>query len=170
MGGTRTADIVKGLQNFTRMDTGQKVISNIHQGLDDTLTILISELRHNVKVVKNYVKDVNDISCYPGQLNQVFLNILANAVQAIENEGHITITTNADKDKFTISIQDDGIGMSDEVQKHIFEPFYTTKELGSGIGLGLSISYGIIENHNGSIRVKSEVGKGSEFLIELPLM
>jgi signal transduction histidine kinase len=106
--------------------------------------------------------------CYPGKLNQAFLNILANASQAIDGPGKIFIKTSHDGEIVTISIKDTGKGMTAEVKKHLFEPFFTTKPVGEGTGLGLPITYGIIEEHDGNIEVYSEPGKGSEFVITLP--
>ncbi|MBL4704985.1 MAG: response regulator [Flavobacteriales bacterium] len=169
MGAIRVAAIVQGLRNFSRIDTGEKVRANVHEGLDDTLTILGPKLKDKANVVKNYAEDLEEISCYLSQLNQVFLNILANAEQAIEKDGTVTITTKKDKNKVSIIIADDGVGMSEEVQQRMFDPFYTTKEIGDGVGLGMSITYGIVKEHNGTITVQSEVGKGTTLIIELPL-
>ncbi len=109
------------------------------------------------------------VKCLPGQLNQVFMNILSNAVDAIQDKGTITISTSKSNGSIRISIKDAGGGIPEDIQSKIFEPFFTTKEVGHGTGLGLSICHSIIEKHNGSIDVKSEVGKGSEFVIVLPV-
>jgi signal transduction histidine kinase len=132
------------------------------------LLILHNKIKNRITVEKEY-GHFPDIMCYPGQLNQVFMNLLNNAQEAIEGEGTIVIRTWKEKDSVKISIKDNGRGIPDQVKKKIFEPFYTTKEVGKGTGLGLSISFGIIEKHNGTIAVISEPGKGSEFIITLPV-
>jgi len=108
------------------------------------------------------------ISCNPGQLNQVFLNILSNAAQAIDDVGNIWINTRDEKEHLIIEIKDDGKGMSTEILNKIFDPFYTTKDVGEGTGLGLSISYSIIQNHNGTLTARSKVNKGTTFSIKIP--
>jgi signal transduction histidine kinase len=167
-GAVRTTEIVKGLRNFSRLDETEFKLSDIHEGLDSTLLILTNKLKKNIEVIKDY-GNIPRIYCYPGQLNQVFMNILNNAIQAIHLEGKIWIKTSMDENYVFISIRDSGVGMSPEMQKRVFEPFFTTKEVGKGTGLGLSITYGIIEKHNGKISVISKVGKGSEFIISLPI-
>ena len=166
-GAARTKEIVLGLRNFARMDEEGFKLTDIHAGIDSTLVLLKSKMRHKVKVVKKYGQ-LPLIECIPGRLNQVFLNILDNAIHSIENNGEIVISTFDDGDCVRISIKDNGKGMDVKVLSRIFEPFYTTKKIGEGTGLGLSISYGIIENHGGKIKALSEPGKGSEFIITLP--
>jgi signal transduction histidine kinase len=129
--------------------------------------ILKPQFKERIIVHKNYKAD-GIIECNIGQLNQVFLNCLANAAQAISGKGNIRISTWEKKDTVVIEIADDGSGMPEEVMNKIFDPFFTTKDVGSGTGLGMSISYSIIKNHGGKIDVKSEVGKGSTFKITLP--
>jgi len=119
-------------------------------------------------MVKNYGK-LPEVDCFPGQINQVFMNLLANAIQAIPEKGKIFITTKLAGDMVKISIKDTGNGMTEEVRKKIYDPFFTTKEVGKGTGLGLYISYGIIEKHNGKIEVFSHVGEGTEFVITMPI-
>jgi signal transduction histidine kinase len=167
-GADRTARIVKGLRNFSRLDEDEFKSADINEGLDSTLLILHNKLKKGITVIREY-GSIPRIQCYPGQLNQVFMNILNNAIQAISGEGEIRITTTLEEDNIVITISDSGKGMNPETQKRIFEPFFTTKDVGKGTGLGLSISYGIIEKHNGKISVWSESGKGSEFKITLPL-
>lgn len=163
-GANRTTEIVKSLKNFTRLDESTLKTADIHEGLDSTLVILMNQIKDRITIIKDYGK-LEPIECYPGQLNQVFMNILSNAVQAIKSEGTITIQTRYQGDKVMVSIKDTGMGMSEAVRKHIFDPFFTTKDVGEGTGLGLSISYGIIEKHKGKIEVKSEPGQGTEFII-----
>ena len=166
-GAQRTTEIVKGLRNFSRIDEDEQKKADIHQGIDSTLLVLHNELKRHIKVIKNY-GEVPEILCFPGKLNQVFLNIIKNASQAIEGEGIIEITTSSTNKDVKISIKDNGSGMDQETLKKMYDPFFTTKEIGVGTGLGLSISYAIIEEHGGKIVVKSEPGKGSEFIITLP--
>jgi two-component system, NtrC family, sensor kinase len=168
VGAARTTEIVKGLRNFSRLDQSDLKKANINEGIESTLVLLHSFYKDRITVVKNF-GEIPEIDCYPGQLNQVFMNILSNSIQAIDEQGMITITTALLPDQLMISIIDNGHGMSEEVRKKIFDPFFTTKEVGKGTGLGLSITYGIIEKHNGKIEVKSEIGKGTEFIIYLPL-
>ena len=110
-----------------------------------------------------------EVECYPGKINQALLNILTNAIDAIEEKGQIYIKTSTFADKITISIKDTGIGMSDEVKSKMFDPFFTTKDVGKGVGLGLSITYGIIQEHNGNVEINSEDNHGTEFIIDLPI-
>ncbi|MCH7535006.1 MAG: sensor histidine kinase [Bacteroidetes bacterium] len=168
LGAQRTTEIVKGLRSFSRLDTEEKVATSIHQGLNDTLTILNAVLKNKVEVVRDYDDTVQDVIGFPGQLNQVFLNLIVNAEQAINNSGTISITTEDTGKGVNISIKDSGCGISEEVRPRVFDPFFTTKEIGEGMGLGLSISYGIIQTHKGTITLESEVGKGTEFKIYLP--
>jgi signal transduction histidine kinase len=167
-GASRTTEIVKSLRNFTRLDENSLKKADLHEGIDSTLVILASKMKDRIEVIKEY-GDLAPVECYPGQLNQVFMNILSNAVQAIEGKGTIWIRTSRVDGYAFIRIKDNGPGMTDEVRKRIFEPFFTTKEVGEGTGLGLSISFGIIEKHNGKIEVESKVGAGTEFTIKIPL-
>ncbi len=166
-GANRTADIVKGLRNFSRMDEGVMVLADINMGLESTLIMLKNVIKNRIKVVKDFGQ-IPMILCYPGKLNQVFLNILSNAKDSILDKGTIFIRTWNDENFVYVSIKDTGTGMNEEVKSHIFEPFYTTKEVGKGTGLGLSITYGIVSDHNGKIDVVSEENKGTEFIISLP--
>jgi signal transduction histidine kinase len=167
-GANRTTEIVKSLKNFTRLDESTIKKANLHEGIDSTLVILGNQMKDRIEVIKNY-GDLEPISCYPGQLNQVFMNILNNAVQAIKGQGTIRIQTYKNGQYAVVKIKDSGTGMSEDVKKHIFEPFFTTKDVGEGTGLGLSITYGIIEKHKGKIEVESTPGAGTEFIIKLPL-
>ncbi len=166
-GARRTAEIVRDLRNFSRLDEEAQKLASINQGLEATLLMLKNQLKNRVEVIKDF-QNFPDILCYPGKLNQAFLNILANASQAIDGQGKIFIKTSYDGDIVTVSIKDTGKGMNEDVQQRIFEPFFTTKGVGEGTGLGLSITYGIIEDHDGNIEVYSAPGKGTEFVITLP--
>lgn len=167
-GADRTKNIVLGLRTFSRSTGDQFLKANLHEGLDSTLTILNSKLKGRIQVNRQYGK-IPQVCCQFDKINQVFMNILSNAVQAIEGTGEIIITTRREEDRVVISIRDTGKGMDADTQNRIFEPFFTTKGLGEGLGLGLSISYGIIEQHDGLLKVNSELGKGTEFVINLPV-
>ena len=168
-GARRTRDIVLGLRNFSRLEEAQLKPVDIHEGLENTLRLLTGELKNRITVVKKFEK-LPKVNCYPSQLNQVFMNVLSNAAQAIDDEGEIHITTKRlDDDRIEVSIRDTGKGMSKATLEKVFDPFFTTKGLGLGTGLGLSISYGVIQKHGGEILVSSAKGKGTEFKIILPV-
>ena len=167
-GASRTTEIVKGLRNFSRLDQNVVKKADMNEGIESTLTLLHSVYKDKITIEKDY-GDIPEIECLPGQINQVLMNILSNAIQAIPGKGEIFIKTREEKDVVIISITDTGSGISDEIKHKIFDPFFTTKEVGKGTGLGLSISYGIIERHNGKIEVNSENGKGTRFMITLPV-
>jgi two-component system, NtrC family, sensor kinase len=172
-GAQRIAEIVKGLRNFSRLDEQDIKTVDLHEGIDSTLTILRSQYKDRIEIMKDY-GSLPLVECYAGQLNQVFMNILSNGIQAIEGNGFIWVTTNAQKnsrgeDVVVLSFKDSGKGMTEEVKNRIFEPFFTTKDVGRGTGLGLSISFGVIEKHNGTITVNSSPGQGAEFVITLPV-
>lgn len=166
--GKRVAEIVRSLKNFSRLDEAEHKKANIHEGIESTLTLVQHELKNKVEVIRNY-GDIPEIRCFPNQLNQVFMNLFINAAHAIDEKGAITITTTANAKNVEISIADTGKGIQPEHLDRIFEPGFTTKGVGIGTGLGLSICYKIIEKHNGSISVTSEVGHGSTFTIKLPI-
>lgn len=161
-------ELVASLKNFSRVDRSRNDMFNINEGIDSALKIGQNLLKNRVEVVKTY-GDLPEIECSPSQLNQVFLNLITNGAQAIEGEGKIFIHTTREEQGVAIRVLDTGCGMSQEVRERIFEPFFTTKPVGKGTGLGLSIVYRIIEDHAGQIDVKSSPGKGSEFIIRLPL-
>jgi len=167
-GAARTTEIVKGLRSFSRLDENDRKKANLEEGIDNTLVILNSRMKNRVEVIKEYGK-IPEILCFPGQLNQVFMNVLHNASDAIEGEGKITIKTWQENGHVKITMRDTGNGMPEEVRRKIFEPFFTTKAVGKGTGLGLSIAYGIIEKHKGVIEVESAIGKGTQFTITLPV-
>ena len=149
----------------------KKTKASVNEGLESTLLLMQSAIKSkNIELVKD-LGNLPEINCFAGQLNQVFMNILTNAVQAMTGKGTITVKTFVDKltNTVNISIADTGKGMTDEVKSKIFQPFFTTKGVGEGTGLGLSISYGIIKKHDGQIEVESTVGKGTIFIITLPI-
>ncbi|MCB2230928.1 hypothetical protein KQH82_09465 [bacterium] len=166
-GTERVMNIVKRLRSFARLDEAELKTVDIHEGIEDTLTLIHHEIKHHVTVVRNFGK-LPPIPCYPGQLNQVFLNLLNNARQAIVGEGTITITTAMKDGLVRIGISDTGTGIKPEHLEKIFDPGFTTKGVGVGTGLGLSICYQIVQKHFGKIEVASEVGKGTTFTIILP--
>jgi len=169
VGAERATEIVKGLRAFSSIDQGEMKKADIHESIENSLLLLKHKATENITIIKNHDKSLPKILCYPGKLNQAFLNIISNAFDSIHKKGKITLTTWSENKKLFISIKDTGTGMSKETEKKLFDPFYTTKEIGKGTGLGLSITYGIIKDHNGEIKVFSEPGKGSEFIIILPI-
>jgi signal transduction histidine kinase len=168
-GARRSVEIIKGLRSFSRLDDEACQFYDIHEGIDSSLVLLNNKIKEkNIRVRKEY-GDFEGLECYPSKLNQVIMNILTNSLQAMEKDkGELVIQTVSSAIRIKIIIKDNGAGMSPEVKEHIFDPFYTTKKVGQGSGLGLSISYGIIEQHNGNMDVLSEPGKGTEFIISLP--
>ena len=166
-GSRRVKEIVESLRKFSRLDEETSRPIDIHEGLESTLQLMRKEFSDRINIVESF-GDIPLVTCQGGQINQVFMNILINAAQSIENKGVITITTSADDKSVFIKIQDSGQGIEEEKLAHIFDPFYTTKPIGQGTGLGLSISYGIITKHKGTLVVKSQEGKGSTFTISLP--
>lgn len=167
-GAERTQNIVASLRTFSRDTKEAFVEADIHEGINSTLTILNNELLHRITVHKDYA-DLPPVKCQISKLNQVFLNILNNGIQAIDKEGDIFIRTFRENGHVHISFKDTGKGIDEPTRKRIFEPFFTTKEIGKGTGLGLAISYGIIEQHKGKISVKSLIDEGTEFIVSLPL-
>ena len=169
-GASRTKEIVAGLRTFSRLDEDAYKEINIHENLDSTLLLLKSQIGENISIEKQY-EDIPKFKGYPGPLNQVFMNILSNAIQAIDGDGSVSISTRylPTDSLLLIAIKDTGKGMSQAIMGRVFEPFFTTKDVGKGTGLGLSIAHSIIQKHKGKIEVESEEGKGSEFRIILPL-
>ncbi|MBD3381696.1 MAG: PAS domain S-box protein [candidate division Zixibacteria bacterium] len=167
-GSERVITIVRRLRSFARLDEAELKRVDIHEGLEDTLTLIHHEIKHNIEVVREY-GDLPPVAVYPGRLNQVFLNLLNNARQAIRGKGKIHIRTFIRNDKAVIEIEDDGIGIEPKDLPRVFDPGFTTKGVGIGTGLGLSICYRIIQEHHGKIHVESEPGQGTKFVIELPL-
>lgn len=173
-GAQRTRDIVLGLRNFSRLEEAQLKEIDLRESLDTTLELLKGEIKNRIQVHRQY-EPIPKVTCYASQINQVIMNILSNALQAIQGSGQIWISTlpirasSNQIGRVQISIQDSGVGMSPDVLEKIFEPFFTTKGVGQGTGLGLSISYGIIQNHGGEIQVRSEKGVGTEFTLIIPV-
>ena len=188
-GTDRISNISNSLRIFSRADTEQKVLFNLHEGINSTLLILKHRLKANkIRPAIELVQDYGEfplVECFPGQLNQVFMNLLANAIDALEesnsglsfndikiNPNKITIHTalTEDNNHVSIRIQDNGVGISADVQQKMFGHLFTTKPVGKGTGLGLSIAYQIIvQKHKGTLEVNSVLGKGSEFIITIPI-
>jgi signal transduction histidine kinase len=164
----RIIRIVRDLRNFARLDEADFKAVNLNEGIESTLSLLQHELRGRIKVVLD-LADLPPVACYPNRLNQVFMNLLVNAIQSISGKGQIRIQTRLQDSKVQISISDSGSGIKPDHIDKIFDPGFTTKGVGVGTGLGLSISARIIQDHQGSISVQSEAGKGATFVISLPL-
>lgn len=164
----RVRKIVSDLRDFSRISDNDWEWSDLHRGLESTLNIVWNELKYHCTVVKHY-GELPLVRCLPSQINQVFINLLVNASQAIEGAGTITITTEASDDQVRVIIADTGKGIPPEAIDKIFEPFFTTKPVGKGTGLGLSLSKGIVERHRGSLTVASAPGEGARFTMTLPI-
>ncbi|MBD2857864.1 GHKL domain-containing protein [Spongiibacter sp. KMU-158] len=162
------SELVLSLKDFSRVDRSQTELFDVNDGLDTSLKICHNQLKDRVSIEREYA-ELPKISCAPSQLNQVFLNLINNASQAIDGAGTITIKTELENERVLIRVRDTGCGMDEETRAHIFEPFFTTKPIGEGTGLGLSIVFRIIEDHGGEISVASKKGEGTEFLISLPV-
>ncbi|MCK4485579.1 MAG: GHKL domain-containing protein [Desulfobacterales bacterium] len=167
-GAERIKKIVIDLKDFAHPGDQELKYADINRSLDSTLNIVWNELKYKSTVTKDY-GDLPQVRCYPQQLNQVFMNLLVNAAQAIEKQGEINIMTRALDGKVEIAISDTGSGIPEENLSRIFDPFFTTKEVGKGTGLGLNVAYNIIKKHKGAIDVESEVGKGTTFTIRIPV-
>ena len=168
-GASRIKEIVSSLRSFSRLEEAELKSVLLEDGLNETLAILGHQTKGRIKVVKDY--QLNEpVMCFAGQVNQVFMNIIYNGIQAIRGEGTLTIATRKENEWAVIIIEDSGEGIPHDIIDKIFDPFFTTKKIGEGTGLGLSISYGIIEKQGGCINVESEVGKGARFTIHLKLL
>ncbi len=164
------SELVGNLKDFSRLDLAMVENINMNESLDKVLKIAHHKLKNKVVVKKQYAEPLPKVKCSPSQINQVFLNLLTNAAQAIAAEqGEIVLKTWADKGMVHVAVQDNGTGIPKDKIGKIFDPFFTTKPIGEGTGLGLSISHQIIRQHQGSIRVASEVGKGTRFTVSLPV-
>ncbi|TAF38318.1 MAG: sensor histidine kinase, partial [Oscillatoriales cyanobacterium] len=190
MGADRIREIVLSLRNFSRHDEGEMKPVDIHEGIDSTLLILNSRLKSNgqispIEVVKNY-GELPKVECYPSQLNQVFMNVIGNAIDALEHQptpkkieiSTAIVGTDSQETSWAkssgqfvlIRIRDNGPGLTEKAKGRLFDPFFTTKPVGKGTGLGLSISYQIVvEKHSGSLECISNTGQGAEFRIKIPI-
>ena len=168
-GATRIGELVRDLTTFSRMDTGELKQVDIHEGLDATIRLLGYRLKDRIEVHRDYQK-LPAIRCHSGQINHVFMNLFANAADAISGRGNLWVKTEpAGADRIRIRVTDDGTGMPAETLARVFDPFFTTKEPGRGTGLGLATSYDIVTRHGGTISAQSDPGIGTVFTVELPL-
>ena len=164
----RVKRIVLDLKDFSHVGESTRQWANIEQGMDSTLNVVWNELKYKTEVIKEYA-GIPEIECIPTQINQVFMNLLMNAVQAIKEHGRIIIRTGREGDNVWVEVEDTGSGIEPKNLSRIFDPFFTTKPVGKGTGLGLSLSYSIVQKHGGRIEVRSEVGKGTAFRVVLPI-
>jgi PAS domain S-box-containing protein len=167
-GANRIKKIVLDLKNFARLDISDITDMDVNESIDVTLDLLYHEYKNRIVISKEYGK-IPKLQCYAAKINQVLMNLMLNACQAIDGEGEVKIRTSTDNETVDISITDNGKGIPPEIQARIFDPFFTTKPVGVGTGLGLSISYKIIKEHGGEILVKSAPGEGSEFTVKIPI-
>jgi signal transduction histidine kinase len=167
-GAERIRDVVQNLRLFSRLDEAEFKKVDLHEGLDSTIRLLSQYYGSGRVRLEREYGDLPPVDCYAGQLNQVWMNLLVNAAQAVGDEGIVHVTTHRELDAANVTIKDTGRGIAPEHLKKIFDPFFTTKPVGEGTGLGLSITYGIIERHGGSIKVESGLGEGTTFTVTIP--
>jgi signal transduction histidine kinase len=167
----RIQQIVKDLRDFARLDESDLHEVNLNDGLQSTVTIIHGHAKkHNVELETDLAADLPPVTCFPAKVNQVVMNLLTNAIDACGQDGKVTLRTRAEgSDAVRIEVSDNGAGIDPAIRERIFDPFFTTKPPGKGTGLGLSISYGIVKDHEGTICVRSETGKGSTFVVTLPI-
>ena len=166
-GATRVQDLVTKLRTFSRLDEGTYKTVNIHESIESVLLFLRHKMEGRIEVERRF-GSTEILSCFAGELNQVLMNVIANAIDSMKGNGKITITTNCENGDFTISVRDTGKGIPEGIRNKIFDPFFTTKPVGDGTGLGLAISYGIVKAHNGSIEFVSKEDEGTEFIVKIP--
>lgn len=167
-GAKRIAKIVFDLKHFAHPGEDRRNYTDLNACMESTLNVVWNEIKYKAEVHKAY-GDLPLVSCYPQQVSQVFMNLLANAAQAIEKKGRIDISTRHCNDRVEIRVSDDGAGIAEENLSKVFDAFFTTKPVGKGTGLGLNVVYNIIKKHNGTIDVQSEMGRGTSFTIHLPV-
>jgi len=165
---TRVKELVRDLRTFSRLDEGEFQTVDIGEAMDTVLLLLRHKMNHRIRVEKHY-GPLRLLHCSAGRINQVLMNLTANAIDAIAGPGKIVVTTGQTQEMFTISIRDTGAGIPESIRGKIFDPFFTTKPVGHGTGLGLAISYGIVQDHRGTIEVHSDEGLGTEFRVNIPL-
>lgn len=172
LGATRITEIVAGLSKFSRLGQEDQELTNLHDDLDSVLVLLKNKYKTHIRIEKDFDPELPDIVCFPGKLNQAFMNIIGNAIDAIDAHssegGTINIATRHDAASAYVTVSDDGIGMDENVSSRIFDPFFTTKSIGKGTGLGLSITHSIVQDHQGKLSLETAPGKGSTFTIEIP--
>jgi two-component system NtrC family sensor kinase len=167
-GTARVRRIVQDLRDFSRTGEVSMEWVDLHAGLESTLNVVSNEIKYKAEVAREY-GSLPQVECRPSQINQVFMNLLVNAAQAIDQTGKITLKSGCSDDKVWVAVSDTGSGIPPEIMARIFDPFFTTKPVGKGTGLGLSVSYGIIEKHGGKIEVASQPGQGTTFTVWLPV-
>lgn len=167
-GASRIKKIIQEIKNFSRVDDSVLIKVDIHKGIDLTLTLLSNLFKNRITILKEYAK-ISEVECYADKLNQVFMNLLSNAIDAIPDKGEITIKTLIEGDNVLIKIKDNGSGISKNNLPKIFTPFFTTKKIGKGTGLGLTIVDSVIKSHQGTVTLISEEGVGTEFTVSIPL-
>ncbi len=166
-GAERVKDLVFKLRTFSRLDEGKFKTVDIHESIESVLLFLRHKMEDRIEVERNYSAP-DMLGCFAGELNQVLMNVIANAIDSIEGPGKVTLTTTQNDGQFVIVVRDTGKGIPEEIRDKVFEPFFTTKAVGHGTGLGLAISYGIVKAHQGSIEFSSEPGKGTAFVLKIP--
>lgn len=164
----RIKRIVQDLRDFSHVDEGAWQEADLNKGMESTLNMVWNELKYKAAVVREYGQ-LPPVRCLPGQINQVFMNLLVNAAQAIDKKGTITVRSGVEGDQVWTEVEDTGCGIPQKHLDRIFEPFFTTKPVGKGTGLGLSLAYGIVKHHDGRIEVHSQEGQGSRFRVWLPI-
>lgn len=166
-GADRVKELVSKLRTFSRLDEGVVKSIDIHDSIESVLLFLRHKMEGRIEIERRYAAS-GELTCFAGELNQVLMNILSNAIDSIDGTGSIRVMTNVENGDFVITVRDNGKGIPASVQHKVFEPFFTTKPVGEGTGLGLAISYGIVKAHRGSIEFSSEEGKGTEFILRIP--
>ncbi|QVM87551.1 ATP-binding protein [Pseudomonas lalucatii] len=164
----RVKKIISALKDFSHMEEEAFRCADLHQGLDSTLNVVNNELKYKAEIVKEYGQ-LPEVECIPSQINQVLMNLLVNAAHAMEQFGRITLRSNQEGDWVWLEVEDTGKGIEPHLLNRIYEPFFTTKPVGKGTGLGLALSYSIVQKHHGRIEVSSELGQGTRFRIWLPV-
>jgi len=167
-GSRNVKELVQNLKNFSRLDQADWKEAHLVEGIESSLKILKPQITEEIEIIRQ-IDDDPLVFCNPGQLNQVFLNLLSNALQAMDGQGKLTISTKIEQGFYVVKISDSGSGIPEDIQKKIFDPFFTTKDVNQGSGLGLSISYTIIKGHKGKLEVDSKLGQGSVFSVQLPI-
>ncbi|MBC2607047.1 PAS domain-containing sensor histidine kinase [Pelagicoccus albus] len=172
LGAKRITEIVSGLSKFSRLGQESWDVTNLHEDIEGVLVLLKNKTKNNIRIERDFDPNLPALVCFPSKLNQALMNLISNAIDAIDDgpgKGCIRITTQAKEKTVVVSIADDGMGMEDNVKAKVFDPFFTTKRVGKGTGLGLAITYSIIQDHGGRISLESESGKGSVFTLEIPI-